>query len=502
MRIAQLLSLFTLLQLASAADEKLNVLFVISDDLNYMLSHSGHAECQTPYLDAFAQQAVSFSRAYCQYPICGPSRASIMSGQYPFANGVVKNGSYLPESCVTLPKHFADHGYWTARVSKIYHMGIPGDIVQGTAGTDHAPSWHAAHNIAALETMTPGRIRDYDKPATPAVYPVERSRWSAAQRGEITNYTAPASARGQWSVVEVADADTGLLVDTIAADQAIDILRQRSSGSADPEQRQPFFLAVGFVRPHFPFIATESTIAPYDVEQIAYPAMPDDDYDDIPKAAINSRREDLSEEAVRQLRRGYYGAVTYMDEQFGRLMAELDRLQLREKTIVVFVSDHGYMLGEHQMWKKHKFWEEAIHVPLLIDAPGATDATAGEVCDSYVELVDLYPTLAELAGLPESPSTQGLSLAGLLQDTTTSHPSRGDALIQTTGGNCLRSGQWAYMHFPKNKKKKSPAAAMLFDMEADPQQFHNLAENPEHAQTVERLHQRLMERVTEAKATQ
>ncbi|MDG2125319.1 MAG: sulfatase [Verrucomicrobiales bacterium] len=468
-----------------AAEGRPNVLFVISDDLNYAMSGLGHPDCKTPNLDAFAKSTVSFTHAYCQFPLCGPSRASIMSGQYPATSGVTSNGGSVPENRVTLPKHFQNHGYWTARVSKIYHMGIPVDIVQGTSGKDHPPSWNQTHNIAALETMTPGKAEDFTNAKAVLSFPEDRQRWHQAQQSG-TPYQMPRTVRGHYAVVEVADKDTGLLADTMATDKAIEILQDRA-GKDDP-----FFLAVGLVRPHFPFVSTDSTIAPYDAGKLQYPHFPADDYDDIPPQAINARMR-FPEAPVRKLRRGYFGAVTYMDQQFGRLLAELDHLDLRQNTIVVFVSDHGYLLGEHQMWKKTKLWEDAIHVPLFISAPGVP---GGKTCHRLVELVDLYPTLAELAGLPADPGAQGLSLAPLLRDPTAQRPSKPDALIQIGAGHCLRTERWAYMWYPA--KKKNPEAFMLFDMQNDPGQFTNLASHPDHAPTRTRLHQHLTERVAQS----
>lgn len=470
-----------------SAGEKPNVLFILSADLNFALSGLGHPECRTPNLDEFAKSAVSFTRAYCQFPLCGPSRASLMSGQYPVVNGVTGNGRDLAPDRVTLPRHFRDHGYWTGRVSKIYHMGIPVDILQGTSGTDHVASWDVAHNIMAMESMTPGKIVDYLNPEDPAAFSEERTRWQKAHDSGSPYRMIP-QARSQFAVTEVADADTRLLADTMTADLAIDLLQERS------ETEEPFFLAVGFVRPHFPFVATESGLAPYDANELAYPTFPTDDHDDMPPQAINARMP-FPEQSIKELRRGYYGAITYMDEQFGRLLDELDHLGLRRNTIVVFLSDHGYLIGEHEMHKKSKLWEEAIHVPLLISGPGIT---GGKTCDQFVELIDLYPTLSELAGLPADPGTQGLSLCGLLAAPSSRRPAKPDALIQVSKGFGLRSGKWAYMWYPRSKK--DPEAAMLYDMEADPKQFTNLASDPAHAPTVQKLHARLRERIELAKA--
>lgn len=468
------------------ATNKPNILFIMSDDLNTALSGYGHPECKTPNLDRFAKSGVSFTRAFCQFPLCAPSRASIMSGQYPVKNGVTGNGGRVDPARITLPRHFANHGYWTARVSKIYHMGIPGDIITGGDGGDHEQSWGQRHNISALETLTPGKVENFTEPDSPAVYPAERAKWQAAQSsGGI--YKMPKEVRGDYAVVEVENHNAHLLPDTMAADKAIELLRERAG---HPE---PFFLAVGFVRPHFPFVSISRTIGQYQSDQLAVPRFPQNDHDDMPGQAIG-RLQGFEDPATQKLRRGYYGAIGFMDQQVGRLLAELDRLKLRENTIIVFVSDHGYLLGEHRMWKKSRLWEEAIRVPLIISAPGRKqDMKSGHT----VELLDLYPTLTELANLPMEPGVQGQSLTPLLDDPKATL-ARQDALIQVGGGFGLRSGKWAYMWYPASKKFKQEGV-MLYDLEQDPQQFTNLATDPNFAPIRKRLHQRLTKRLEDAR---
>ncbi len=477
-----LLSLLALAGLQVAHASKPNVLFVISDDLNYALGGLGHPESQTPNLDEFAKTGVSFTRAYCQFPFCGPSRASIMTGQYPLVNGVMRNGGKVDPDRVTLPWHFANHGYWSARVSKIYHMGIPVDVVQGTSGADHAASWQEAHNVRALETMTPGKLADYTHPDAADHYPAERAKWKTAAR-EGKPYRMHPSVRGDYAVLEVPDKDTHLLADAMAVDKALSLLKDRQG------KAKPFFLAVGLVRPHFPFVSTVSSLKPYEARRMAYPEFPEDDHADMP-AAAKGRMMDLKKDAVREVRRGYYGAVTYMDEQFGRLLAGLEELKLRENTIVVFVSDHGYLLGEHQMWKKGVLWNEATHVPLIISAPGKKQ---GARAHHIVELVDLYPTLAELAGLPPEPGAQGQSLVPLLEDPA-AKLARRDAWTTVAKGHGLRSGKWAFMWYPAGKRSKGEGF-MLYDMEKDPRQFTNLAEKPGYAAIKAKLFKRLQNRV-------
>ena len=488
----QLLRLWCLLIACAAsvattvAVERPNVLFIISDDLNTALSGMGHPECRTPNLDELAKSGVTFTRAFCQFPLCGPSRASIMSGQYPLLNGVTRNGGDVDPKRITLPLHFANHGYSTGRVSKIYHMGIPGDIIEGNPGRDHAASWDETHNIAALESLTPGIAEDFLNPEAVAQYPEERQKWLAGQAGGEP-YRFSKIARAQYASIEVEEENQHLLADTMAADKAIQLLRTRA------DKAEAFFLAVGLVRPHFPFIATEKTIGQYRADELFVPRVPKNDHDDIPTVAMGSVLK-FDKSPIQKMRRAYYGAVSYMDRQVGRILAELDRLKLRDNTIVVFVSDHGYLLGEHHMWKKSKLWEDAIRVPLIISVPGEKQ---GVQIDHFVELVDLYPTLTALAGLPAEPKTQGQSLVPLLDDPKKSLP-RTDAMIQVGAGFGLRSGKWAWMWYPSSKKHKQEGF-MLYDMEKDPEQYTNLAENPDYASIKMRLHERLLKRIDTAR---
>ena len=479
--LISILWLFISCIVLEGAQPKPNVLFIMSDDLNTALSGLGHPECKTPHLDAFAKTGVMFTKAFCQYPICGPSRASIMTGQYPLKNGVTGNGGKVKPERMTLPRYFGKHGYWNARVSKIYHMGIPVDIVQGTSGRDHEASWKEAYNMRAMETLTPSKIENFTDPESVAHYPAERAKWiEAKEKGEP--YKFQRILRGDYAVLEVTDKDEHLLPDKMATDKAIELLGKRA------EDKKPFFLAVGLVRPHFPFVATDSSIRHYDPERTALPYNPENDHDDMAPQAIG-KDINVGDAAVRKIRRGYYGAVTYMDQQVGRLVEALDSLKLRENTIVVFVSDHGFLLGEHRMWKKSRLWEEAIRTPLIISAPGMKQ---GEECDQVVELVDLYPTLTDLAGLKPEKGAQGQSLVPLLKDPTATR-SKQDAWIYVSQGHGLRTKKWAYMWYPKKKGKKE--ASMLYDMEKDPGQFSNVVNDPMLAKIRIELHDRLMERI-------
>lgn len=464
-----------------------NVLFIMSDDLNTALSGYGHPECQTPHLDMLAETGVSFTRAYSQWPICGPSRASIMTGQYPEKNGVRRNKQKFRADLVTLPRLFRNSGYWVGRVGKIYHLGVPGEAMGGVSPSDHAPSWDYVYDIHAMETLTPGKAEDLMEPDSTSLYPELREKWKSMEPGQEKGlFSIPGNSQGSDAVVvETAD-DPTLLADGMSTNRAIEILRERAA------DEKPFFLGVGFLRPHAPYVAPERDFASYDYREISVPEVPADDAADIPRQSLG---KDLQPDPVKRqkIRRGYYASVTYMDRMVGRLLAALDELGLRENTIIVFVSDHGYLLGEHNQWRKNQLWEEAIRVPLIISAPELK--IRGESCPQIVELIDLYPTVAELAGLTPDPGIQGLSLVSLLNDPASAH-TRSDAYIQVPAGHGLRAGKWAYMWYPENKKL--PEGFMLYDMEQDPAQWTNLAESIEHRVVREALHQRLQERIQAA----
>ncbi len=459
---------------------KPNVLFIMADDLNIALSGYGHPECHTPNLDKLAKEGVLFEKAYCQFPICGPSRASIMTGQYPEVNGVVGNAGKVQEDRITLPRLFMNNGYWVGRVGKIYHLGVPGEVMGGIAHSDHAPSWNYVYNLHAMEALTPGKAEDLTGPDSTSKYAEYREIWKKQKPG-VKKLMIPGNHQGSDQVVvETAD-DSTIRADGMTADRAIELLRERA------EDKKPFFLGVGFLRPHTPYVAPERDFAQYDYRQLNAPSVEDYAGGDVP---VQAKGKDKQSDLVKRkkIRRGYYGSVSYMDRMVGRVLDELDRLGLRDNTIVVFASDHGYLLGEHNRWAKNQLWEEAMRVPLIVSAPGQTqDAT----CGHYVELVDLYPTLQELAGLPADPGAQGISFTNLLNHPD-GDPVREDALVQINSGWCLRRGKWAYMWYPETKKH--PEGFMLYDMEKDPKQLTNLAKNPEYVAVKERLHKRLLER--------
>ena len=437
-----------------------NVLFIISDDLTATaLGSYGNPVVQTPNLDALAAAGVQFNHAYSQYPVCGPSRASMMTGIHPTALGATANGSSNFRSrhpgLVTLPQHFRQNGYTTARVSKIYHMGVPGDILNGTPGLDDPLSWDTTFNITGPEQTAAGFYEDL----------------SPGNLGQGADFVKIESTEG-----DLAHADG------MATTQAISLLGQLSG------QDRPFFLAVGMVRPHVPLVAPEPYFAPYPHEDIVLPFVPTDDLDDLPSAATtqaNHRKYLMNEEQQKKAVAAYYASVSYMDAQVGRLMDTLDQLEIRDDTIVVFTSDHGYNLGEHTMWQKLSLFEDTVRVPLIVaDPAGAQGSTAG-----LVEMTDLYPTLAELAGVPVQDLPHGIhgeSFAELVHDPqSTTWANETTYTITQGGAESIRTPRYRFNRWQDGSLE-------LYDQVNDPQEFTNLAQDPSFAAVVTSLRGELL----------
>lgn len=436
---------------------KLNVLCIVSDDLCTALSGYGHPQCHTPNLDRLARRGVQFERAYTQYPVCGPARAALMTGLYPAATGCVSNGqsdfrNRFPD-IITMPQLFRQNGYYTARVSKIFHMGIPGDILEGTSGIDDPQAWDEAINIKGPEQYAPGLKEDL----------------------------CPKVTHQGVDFVKV-EAEGGDLVhaDGMTAERALELLRAHKD--------EPFFLAVGMVRPHVPLVAPEPYFEPYPPDKMRRPEVPEGDLDDVPEAAqtqTNAVKYGMSEEQQRKTLGAYYASVSYMDAQVGKLLDEVDRLGLAENTICIFTSDHGYNLGQHTCWQKLSLFEDSVRVPLIIAAPGF----GLENRKSYrvVEHIDLYPTLAEICGLDAPDYLHGNSFAELLRDPEADRFADADAYtITRAGGESLRTARWRY-----NLWKDGKEGAELYDHDNDPEEFNNLAEHPDFAEVRANLDARL-----------
>jgi len=454
--------------------QKPNVLFIISDDLNTRIGPYMDLDRHTPHLDQLAAEGVRFTRTYCQFPLCGPSRASLMSGLYPETNGIIRNidrpGSYRVEN-PSLSNHpslagfFREQGYFTARVSKIYHMGVPGGIERGDPGGDDPDSWDYSYNVMGPETHSPGTLE-------------------LLSPGNL-HYGS------NFAQMIIADGSEVTQTDYLATSQAIAILENRA-GELDTlsrsrqkiKPRAPFFLAVGMVRPHVPLIAPENCFVPYTVEDVQLPPVMV--ADNVPGAALrrqNMKIWKMDDTQKKKTISAYMASVRFMDQQVGRLLDALERLGLREETIVVFVSDHGYNLGEHDCWSKVSLWEGSVRVPMIISSPGA-DMKQGISCASITELIDLYPTLTELCGLQsDQPAIlQGRSLTAYLRGENT--PSE-EALAYTISheGNdaSIRTRRWRYTRWGENIEAGNEE---LYDHREDPEENCNLVGSPEMQETL------------------
>ena len=439
-----------------AEERKPNILLLMSDDLNSALSGFGHPQCKTPRLDALAKRGVRFENMHCQYPVCGSSRASLMTGLYPYTNGMLGNGGNLRKNLpnvVTLSQLFRNNGYHAGRVSKIYHMGIPFEIIAGTADHDDAPSWDETVNIKAPEQKAPGK----------------RTEWSPKDKSSQT-----------FTGVE---ASTGDLehADGMAADAAIGFLKQNKD--------KPFFLGCGFVRPHVPLVAPSKYFDRYDRDAMVAPEVPKGDLDDVPKIIRNYKSIDrygVTPELHKGLLEAYYASISYMDEQVGRVLEALDELGLRKNTIVIFSSDHGYLLGHHHKFQKQHLFEESTRVPFILSVPWIT-TSHGHASNQITELVDLYPTLAELAGLTPPSNLQGQSLLPLLKNPTTKEWNKDLAFsISRSGGESIRTPEWRFTHWGFGAKGEE-----LYDLKNDPSEFNNLAKNPNYSDRLNQLRTRL-----------
>lgn len=468
MKNISIVIIFLCANIIFAQNRKPNVLFIISDDLTATsISSYENKACKTPNIDQLASEGTKFTRAYTQYPVCGPSRASFMSGYYPNATktfGYVSGRKNIGPDRKTWSQLFKDNGYYTARVSKIYHMGVPIDIETGSNGQDDEASWTERFNSQGPE-------------------------WKAKGKAELVQGNPDGSIErkgGNVMTIVKAEGDDLVHSDGKTAKKAIELIKKHKN--------KPFFLAVGFVRPHVPFVAPKDYFNPYPIDVIEMPRKVEGDWDDIPKRGINyvtSVNGEMSLDQEKKAVAAYYASVSYMDAQVGKVLNTLKEEGLEDNTIVIFTSDHGFHLGEHNFWMKVSLHEESVRVPMIIKVPGKKAA----VCNSFVELLDLYPTISELAGLSTSKHLQGKSLVKILDKPE--DQVRDMAFSVTHGGKSflLRTEKWAYIQYDEDAK----SGIELFDMEKDPKQFTNLATKIEYADVVSTFQQKLKEKLTKVR---
>jgi len=448
------------------AAERPNVLFLVADDLNCDLHCYGHPQVQSPHIDRLAARGVRFEHAYCQYPLCSPSRTSFLTGRRPNVTRIFtlpRGGrfptdygdtphfrEYIPET-VTLPQLFKENGYQIARVGKLYHYGVPGQI--GTSGLDDPPSWNFVVNPAGRDKAEENKVFTL----VPGNYGGTLS-WLASNGTDLE------------------------MTDGLIATGAISLLEEYKD--------KPFFLAVGFFRPHTPYVSPRHYFDLYPTQNVTLPSLSAEDRERMPAAAYSSAKkeqENMTDDLRREAIQAYRASTSHMDAQIGRVLEALDRLDLAKNTVVVFTSDHGYHMYEHGLWQKMSLFENSARVPLIIAAPGA--AGNGTPAATMAEMVDIYPTLTDLAGLKAPDYLDGVSLRKALEDP--SQPVKDAAFTQLRRGNnfhgySIRTSDYRYTLWDNGKQGEQ-----LYDMRTDPGEHHNLANDPAHADTVKALRRRL-----------
>lgn len=418
---------FLFANVAIAQDSRPNVMLIFVDDLNDWGGFGGHPNILTPNIDRLARQGVRFTRAYANAPACNPSRASILTGILPSTSGVYWNKQpwrpAMPDA-ITLPEYFSAQGYRTTGIGKIFHLPY--------------------NDLNAWDEFIP-----FVRSPEPESRPVNGKKDSF-----------------DWMPMAMGDED---MADFKTAQSAIDYLDQTFD--------KPFFLAVGLYKPHLPWYVPEKYFAMYPPESVTLPLHRDNDLDDVPLQGQLIARDRGDHEFVvkrglwKDAIRAYSASITFVDGQVGRLLDALEKSPHRDNTIVVLLSDHGWHLGEKEAWRKFTLWEESTRVPFIIRLPSSS---TGSICERTVSLVDLYPTLLELCGLPQHHRLEGRSLVPLIKVPTSEwkYPA---LTTQGMGNHAVRSERWRYIQYFDGTEE-------LYDHSTDPNEWHNLANKPEYHQ--------------------
>ena len=459
----------------SSSTERPNVLLMVIDDLNTDLGAYDHELVRTPHIDRLAGRGVTFTRAYTQYPQCNQSRASFLTSQYPDQLQVLSLKEHVRDNqpdVVTLPQHFRNNGYFTARVGKIFHQGVPPEI--GQDGLDDAASWDLAINPAGVDI-------EVDEMIVSIVPPAQDNRKFG---GTLS-----------WLRLDSDEAHT----DEAGAAEAIRLLGDLHPGKTG----QPLFLALGFFRPHTPYVAPGRFFDLYPPSAIDLPQVPAGDREGKPVAALADRRfqAGMTEQQKRLATQAYYASISFVDEQVGKVLDALDATGLAKNTVVLLVSDHGYQLGSHGLWQKKDLFENSLRSPMVLVAPNRLPG--GIRSDVLVELTDIYPTLVALSGLDE-PDTpiEGMNLLPVLEGNA---PSRKAAFSQSWSaahlvrperrgmevmGYTIRTDRYRYTEWSRGKE-----GIELYDYQEDPFEYLNLAGNASYAAIQGDLASRLDEKL-------
>jgi len=469
-----------------AADTKPNVLFIAVDDMRPELGCYGNTVVKTPNIDKLAARGLVFTHAYCQQAVCSPSRSSLLTGRRPDATRVWDLQTHfrvaLPEA-VTLPQYFKANGYYCAALNKIYHHGF-----------EDGRSWSEPHWYPNGQTIDTDQV-DWKKRIVTKNGPGVKEYAEFASSSDNDKPAAGPKPRGP--AFEVSAKKDDELPDGFTAAEAVKRLH------ALKEKGQPFFLAVGFLKPHLPFVAPKAYWDLYDPDKIPVPAI-----DHLPAEAPAFAGHDNGElhsygnipkgnpipaDLAKQLRHGYYACISYTDAQVGRLLNALDKEGLADNTVIVLWGDHGWQLGDHGLWHKHTNFELATHAPLLLSVP--QQKTAGQKCDAIVEFVDIYPTLADVCGLPVPAGLDGVSLKKYVENpqapgskVAVSQYPRGGAQTgnRPVMGYSMRDEQWRLTLW-SDRRNGEIVATELYDEKNDPAETVNVSGKTENKEVVERL---------------
>jgi len=451
----------------AAAGTKPNILFIVCDDLNTHVSTSGYPDISTPAFDRLAAAGMTFGRAYCQYPVCGPSRASFLHGLYPQSTGVLDNRSDIRQTrpgTVSMPQRFKEAGYWTGSVGKVFH------------NTKIEPGEVAWNEFLRFENDEMPMVTPIRKAFEAKHGPIDEGKARRLWREEY--WTIGTQTRGQR---QPGYGPSGLRdeqhKDGKNVRQIVSWLEEKIHGE------KPFLMACGIHKPHVPFLAPNAYFAQYPKESLKFSPAPVDFWKQAPKTAMVKRYEGFgfklgvkNDPLRREYMQAYHACISFLDAQIGLILDALERTGHWGDTIVILTSDHGYQLGEHFLWGKVTLFEVCDRVPLVIRVPGQTKS--GSRSEGLVELVDLYPTLAELCEVAAPDDLQGRSLVPMLRDPTAQGKERAYTVVSRGAelGKAIRTDRWRYATWPDGEE--------LYDLDNDLAEHHNLAKSEEHAATL------------------
>ena len=462
------LTLVFLCSFSAAVDPKPNILFIVCDDLNTHVSPSGYNPISTPTLAKFASESMTFNRAFCQYPVCGPSRASFLNGLYPESSGVIDNTADIRKTrpdTISMPQFFKKNGYWTASVGKVFHSPRHehGEVAWSEFTrfeNDELPVVTAARTKFEAEH---GSTEDRKN----------RKLWKEtekAAKSKLDAQTPPGYGRSGLADAQHKDGKN--------ARQVADWIQNDASGD------KPFFIACGIQKPHVPFLAPDKYFDQYPLDEIVYQSDRANLWNSIPSTAISKRYEafgfELGKEddkLRRQYLQAYHACISFIDAQIALVLDSLEAKDLKENTIVIFTSDHGYHLGDHFLWGKVTLFDIGAKVPFIVRAPGITKPAS--TSQAMVELIDIYPTFAELANLKAPDHLQGTSLVPLLKHPERSGQKKVAYSVVSRGPNlgyALRNQRWRYGKWPNGEE--------LYNLTKDPEEKQNLAKREDQ---IERL---------------